>query len=92
MAFLDANYEEPVHTKPKTDYFSLGLFFLGGALFVGGLIWYFYARLHPAVPTPDPDIVYQSTDLTDEELMGAVETDFNLTTGTASENLGIVVE
>ncbi|MCL2110165.1 hypothetical protein FWH30_01095, partial [Microgenomates group bacterium] len=81
MSFLDIDYDEPVVVEHKTNYSSLVLFFIGAALFIGGLGFYAFARLTKK-PTPEtPPLIYSSKDLTDEEILGSIATDFNLDTG-----------
>ena len=71
-------------TKNKQDK-GLGatLVFLGGILILAGIIYYFTPDQYTA-PIDEIFIFYDSDELTDEEMTGSVETDFNLENGTAT--------
>jgi hypothetical protein len=91
MPLLDLDYSEEQTTPPKKpDYFSRGLFLLGIVLFIGGLGYYIFLRFTQKPAPPPNNIIYSSDHLTDEEILGSIETEFNHNTGTASQNLGII--
>lgn len=64
---------------------GLVLIFLGIFIILGSLIYYLTPN-HDAQSANNAFVFYTTDELTDEELTGAVETDFNLENGTATNS------